>query len=217
MGKVNGASVSGVSVPSLISLQDVIPKCNGPAHDGPCQRTAGWGTPHVGGGLCRDHDNPPVKDGIPPLPAVRNSYASVVANSRFRELISYYEQQESIDSLDDEIVLMKSLIALLAEFVGLDVKIDENGQADVMQGYLGLSSQSREIVSIIRTLSETIKVKYQIIVATREAIPRDDVRKYIAAIETVLQKSLRDTCPHCGREIGMLTTVLIDLGNIQSL
>ena len=72
-------------------------------------------------------------------------------------------------------------------------------------------------MTTIRRLAEVIKTKYQVLVITREAIPRQEVRQYIAAIQTILQKHLRDYCSECGHNMEIMTDVFHDLEQLSSI
>ena len=195
-----------------MTLSIDIPRCS------ECRRTAGWGTSHVGKGDCKDHDSEYEPGVAMEVGELNGSYSELVPNSRMRELIRYHEAQEEVDSLDAEIILLKSTLGMLAEGVGLEVRFDTTtGDVEVVEGSLGLTKQAREITTCIRALAELVRTKHQVLAAAREVIPRDDVRRYVTGIQTVLQKHLRDLCPSCHEDTGMASKVMKDLEEMPSL
>ena len=207
-----------------LNLPD-IPTCD------ECNRPRGWGTDHVGAGNCKTHDVQamvetvnsitltPTADSNPVSPTAR-SYAKSITDSRLRQLVVENEQAMSDTGdgmLDPEIALLRAMIALLADGIGIVITFDpESGETEIKQGYYGLNAQARELSRTIKTLTDTQRAKYQVMMQMRETIPRSEVRRLIEMIQVVLMKHPRDSCPECGGHIGILSSVLDELETLPS-
>ena len=186
------------------------PICARPASRGrTCANDAGWGTDHRGMGPCLNHGGVPSGTiSIDP----KNNMTLVIQNEQLRALVAAEYTAQDVDSLDDEIVLMKAMIKLLAANFGVKVYWDKDEakleEQEDMEGWRGLTEQSREISRTIMMLANTIKSKYQVLAVSRESIPRPEVRAYIMQVVSIIQSSLRNTCSECGHESNDLNNVI---------
>ena len=181
-----------------------------------CANDAGWGTDHFGYGPCVTHGG--VSNGM----ISKDNLTVVVENEQLRAILAAEYENQSVDSLDDEIILLKAMIKMLASTFAVKVHWDADdavvmqGDED-MQGWKGLSEQAKEISRIIMLLANTLKNKYQILQISRETIPREQVRAYINQVIALLQNSLRNTCERCGHEHGSLNNVIAGMDIIGGI
>ena len=184
-----------------------------------CRQLTGWGTAHPGVGPCKHHG------GIPQTPSIieselqpLDSYAGQIKNERLRDLVMAAERGNALDSLNPEIALMKGLIGLLAEGIGLKlISHPETGELLYVEQPEQLEDQVKDLVRVINTLTNSYKTKYAVLIQMKEAIPRSEVRTYVEAIQNVLSKNLRDDCPKCHAKIGLMTAVFDDLAALNHL
>ena len=182
-----------------------------------CANDAGWGTDHRGHGPCVSHGGVP-NGTIDP----DRNLTTVVENEQLRAILAAEYEAHNIDSLDDEIILLKAMIKMLAATFAIKVIWDGDGLAEVepgeeLEGWRGLTEQSREIGRTITQLANVQKSKYQILQMARETIPRSDVQAYIGQIITIIQNSLRNSCEHCGHEHNMLNNVITSMDIIGGI
>tara|TARA_Y100000310_G_scaffold39329_1_gene36929 strand:+ start:1968 stop:2681 length:714 start_codon:yes stop_codon:yes gene_type:complete len=182
-----------------------------------CMKEAGYGTQHLGTGPCKFHggvlknqtDAMQIIDRVGKNGQVNQSYSVIIQHERLKELMEYEDARESIDNLDDEIRLTRAMIRLYLEGFGFAAKTNKEGELIVKEKHVSqLGSQAGEIIILVKALKDIIKGKYEILQIAQATIPREVVRAYILRIELILNKTLRDTCPHCKKSHDMRTTVL---------
>lgn len=182
------------------------------ARGGTCRRDAGWGTHHRGEGPCIEHDG----GYLEPSEDFDASYADVVTDEKFRQLILKAEKSGNLMSLNSELALLKAAAAYMAEHFGTSIEIDpETGGIRMQQGAVGLNEQARDLLKIVREITNTQKVMAGVEAMAREYVPREQVRRYVGAMGAILQSRLRNLCPECGHELGMLDDVLSDIEELQ--
>lgn len=195
----------------------------GHEHEGEtCLALAGWGTVHKGSGPCKHHGGE-AETGIDrALHASKSSYISLIKHKRLREIYTYEETREQIDSVDEEIILMRSLIKLLSEQFGLGIKDGEDEDEDEDEGeelfdFNSVHDQASKLTGLIDKLSTAIKRKYEVLEIAGAVIPRDAVRAYVNQVQLELNRILRNTCRHCGAEDGQRDKALEALAKVGSL
>ncbi len=176
-----------------------------------CHHDAGWGTEHRGFGPCVQHGG--VSD---ELQNVDRSYVQVVTHHRLRQLLIEEYAAPDTDNLDNEIILLKGIIRLLAENFAIKLTYDKDGlvmdeEESEISGFWQITEQSAEIRKTINDLSNTIKKKYQVMLLAQETIPRSKVRSYVGQILNVLNTALRNTCEKCGDDNQTLNNVQASL------
>tara|TARA_Y100000310_G_C20686859_1_gene819564 strand:- start:1 stop:651 length:651 start_codon:yes stop_codon:yes gene_type:complete len=172
-----------------------------PEQDDICGLTAGWGTDHLGTGRCRLH----------PLTSVaeidnRFSYEEVLQNPRLVEIYREQEAQADLDNLDKEIVLLRSLVVVVAENFGVELKKDEDSNEillNIVENPSVLRGQASQVIGVVRELTSAIKRKYEVLQIAGETIPREKVIQYVTQVRMVLNQTLRDHCPNCHENIHM--------------
>ena len=163
---------------------------------GQCLKQAGWGTTHLGSGPCRTHGGAS-SEGIV-LREVGSSYTEVVKHQRLKELLSEQDTEAFLDNTDGEIKLIRAIIKLLAENLGMSLSTDGEELS-----VTAMKHDAAEIIAMAAQLSIAIKRKYEILQIAGETIPREKVLSWVNQIQLILNNTLRDTCPHCRRDHGM--------------
>jgi hypothetical protein len=70
---------------------------------------------------------------------------------------------------------------------------------------------------MVDRLSETIKRKYEVMKIAGEVIPRETVRAYVEQVITILNQTLRNTCPECNHNHNLRDRCLAALDILGSL
>ena len=185
----------------------------------PCRQLAGWGTVHPAIGPCRHHGGMKPgphnkKDDFKPL----TTYSGMIRNTMLRDLVMQAERGGSLDSLDAELALLKGVIGMIAQMIGVLVVSDpDTGEIQYIESMQDFDEQTAHLLRTVNTITNTYKTKFNVLVQMKEAIPRSEVRAYVESIKNVLELHLRDDCPHCHRHIGILSDVLKDMANLEHL
>lgn len=178
---------------------------------GLCMRKAGWGTHHLGRGHCIEHGSDELHFSEP----YDNSYAQFVSSTKLRRIIQQFERGENTLSLSGELAVLKAMLAYGTEQLGSSVRIDEQGNLLVEHDAVGLNEQMKDLLKVIREISVTVKSIASIEQTVRDYIPREQVRQYISAMSVILNKHLRNTCPHCQGDLDILDSVLADMEKLH--
>lgn len=176
-----------------------------------CMREAGWGTVHSGYGPCKDHGGEK-NTGLSPRTRV-GSYGVVIAHQRLRDLYFDEERRENPDDLDREVLLIRAILMLLAEQFGMEISEDDPDTFKVTS----ISAHANEVGKMVDRLSETIKRKYEVMKIAGEVIPRETVRAYVEQVITILNQTLRNTCPECNHNHNLRDRCLAALDILGSL
>ena len=181
--------------------QEGNPICGSPSQSGlQCNRVAGYGTPHLGYGICALHGG---ERRMIPLD-VRDGYKALVKHQRLRELLTEEAANPNIDSLDGEIILLRAFIKLLAEKFGFEqVYHDGKPSFEPIEGFGAFVEQIMPVAKLLERLTDAIERKYTILGIAGAVIPRDTVRAYMNQVQLVLLKTLRNDCPMCHKTHGM--------------
>lgn len=195
-------------------FRDERPICGREGYKGRvCENTAGSGTDHLGLGPCVQHENKKERESRLLLAPVKNASTIVLRHQRLRELVDTERMRENLDSLDNEIVLLRAMIGLLSEKYGFVIGEDDEGNREEMPAvtFSQFDEQSRAIAKLIDSLSGTIRRKWEVLQLGGAIIPRETVRAYISQIQAILNQTLRNSCPKCGAVHNMRENALAAL------
>lgn len=195
-------------------------QCGAPKPDGTiCSLKAGWGTEHVGLGHCRHHGGVPATRGAPDVEIMPlGSYAPVIRNEKLRNFVLSASKGNALDSLDAEIALAKGIAAYLADMIGVEIKTDPvTGEIEEVEAPHLIEEQAKDILRVINTIISSYKAKYGVLAQLKETIPRAEVRAYVENIKNVLEREVRDDCPTCGADLGILEAIFEGIAKIQHL
>jgi hypothetical protein len=201
---------------SDVKYMTKVKKENSGTLDDFCMLDAGRGTSHSGYGPCDLHGGDTDSKALELDSSIDQSYVRVIKNQRLKELFEQERNRENIDNLDDEIVLVSSMLQLVAESFGMDLDT-ETGEVTEIESPTRLRAQSAEMIGLVRQKSALIKNKYEIMQIAGEAIPRSRVRSYLMQVQLILSQTLRDVCPHCNKAHNMRSNALTALELVGGL
>lgn len=220
------ASTSTPIVRGLTNGQDSV--CGSPISGGKdiCTRQAGWGTDHFGEGVCKEHpmsieeSEEEKQQELELRPHNDSNYSIVITHPRLQQFFAQQQEAyDSLDNIDDELRLMRSMIMLAVQDFGSKASINEEGGMELNSELtpLELGREITRFITLIDKLTNAIERKHRIKQLAGEAIPRQEVQNYMAQVTIILNNGLRDRCVECGDEHNMRTKTIDALAALGSI